>query len=119
MSKYAPDSPPDDRVSPCDVCGGDPFGCECPECTECGGAGDPRCFVNGGRGCQLFRGSERFAAPVDAVLPAVRENSPGDVAVTIEKPRDAPVPTVDYWHERCGICMKSYDDCDCAAAGRR
>lgn len=25
----------------------------------------------------------------------------------------------DFWDNRCGICMKLYDDCDCGQTGRR
>lgn len=52
MSKYAPDSPTLPEYA-CDVCGWNADACECPECLTCGGAGDPACLINGGRGCCL------------------------------------------------------------------
>lgn len=56
MSRYAPETPPDEPVPPCDVCGKavegtGPGGCECPECDKCGASVDPRCAINGGAGC--------------------------------------------------------------------
>jgi hypothetical protein len=37
--------PPDDDPGPCLCCGGDPAGCDCPECPVCGEAGNPECYV--------------------------------------------------------------------------
>lgn len=71
MGKYAPDTPPNARYSACDVCGGDPFGCECPECPQCGSSGDPRCFVGGGKGCQPLSLASRSA--LSAVVAAAKE----------------------------------------------
>ena len=38
MSKYAPDSPPDNEPAACDGCGIDPADCECPAMCSCGHA---------------------------------------------------------------------------------
>ncbi len=42
--------PGDEMEGPCNVCGGfvdspGPYPCICPECPECGGYGDPYCYV--------------------------------------------------------------------------
>ena len=34
---------------PCDVCGRSVDDCICPECPECGGVGDPRCYEGSGQ----------------------------------------------------------------------
>lgn len=40
--------PPDDYDLPCAICGEFPDNCICPECQECGGVGDPSCYLNHG-----------------------------------------------------------------------
>jgi len=37
-----------DYDPPCEVCGGDPFDCPCPECPVCGVVGDPKCYKEHG-----------------------------------------------------------------------
>lgn len=41
-------SVPGDDEYPCEVCGLWPNNCICPECPECGNAGDPQCYVKHG-----------------------------------------------------------------------
>ena len=38
-----------DRHLWCEVCGGDPTDCDCPECPVCGEAGNPACEINRGK----------------------------------------------------------------------
>jgi len=40
-------STPYDEDYPCDVCGEFEDTCICPECTQCGSIGDPKCYTPG------------------------------------------------------------------------
>jgi hypothetical protein len=59
-------TPFDEPSGPCDVCGLDVISdqCICPECNECGGHGDPKCYVPGVHG--LVRSAEQVKARAEA-----------------------------------------------------
>lgn len=46
------DLPGNEPVGPCECCGrdaevwGEPGGCICPECPQCGAVGDPECYAH-------------------------------------------------------------------------
>lgn len=59
---------------------------------------------------------------VDDLARSTEDMRTGKIPRLVDVPYDEhvpPAPEDDYRQHRCGICMKSYDDCDCAQAGRR
>lgn len=53
---------PPDPEHPCGVCGKVIDNCICPECSECGSQGDPKCYESHG----LVRSTEQIDSKVEA-----------------------------------------------------